>query len=118
MHESYSLYSLSNKKIEAKNKMEEQLYQIKSKANDEKDEGIKALLSEAIKKYDDWLFENPMESKNQYEEKTKEMNDAITEIMTMNTESTNQFDASKFNMPQTNQYNNDDNEEMKIEEID
>ena len=46
------------------------------------------------------------------------MNDAITEIMTMNTESTNQFDPSKFNMPETNQYNNDDTEEMKIEEID
>jgi len=109
---------LVKEKIEAKNKMEEQLYQIKSKANDEKDEGVKALLSEAIKKYDDWLFENPMESKEQYEEKTKEMTDAVAEIMTMNTGSTNHFDASKFNMPQTNQYNNDDTEEMKIEEID
>ena len=98
--------------------MEEQLYQIKSKANDEKDEGIKALLSEAIKKYDDWLFENPMESKEVYEEKTKEMNDALAEIMTLNTSSSNNFDASKFNMPETNEYNNDDIKDIKIEEID
>jgi L1 cell adhesion molecule like protein len=105
-------------KIEAKNKMEEQLYQIKSKANDEKDEGIKTLLGEIIKKHDDWLFENPMESKEAYEEKTKEMNDAVTEIMTLNTGSANEFDASKFNMPETNQYNNDDTEDVKIEEID
>jgi L1 cell adhesion molecule like protein len=105
-------------KIEAKNKMEEQLYQIKSKANDEKDEGVKSLLGEIIKKHDDWLFENPMESKEAYEEKTKEMNDAVTEIMTLNTGSTNEFDASKFNMPETNQYNNDDTEDVKIEEID
>jgi phage I-like protein len=105
-------------KIEAKNKMEEQLYQVKSKANDEKDEGIKALLSEAIKKYDDWLFENPMESKEVYEEKTKEMNDAVAEITSINGGSSNQFDPSKFNMPETNQYNNDDTEDVKIEEID
>ena len=105
-------------KIEAKNKMEEQLYQVKSKANDEKDEGIKALLSEAIKKYDDWLFENPMESKEVYEEKTKEMNDAVAEIASINGGSSNQFDPSKFNMPETNQYNNDDTEDVKIEEID
>lgn len=105
-------------KIEAKNKMEEQLYQIKSKANDEKDEGVKTLLGEIIKKHDDWLFENPMESKEAYEEKTKEMNDAVTEIMTLNTGSTNQFDSSKFNMPETNQYSTDDTEDVKIEEID
>ena len=109
---------LVKEKIEAKNKMEEQLYQIKSKANDEKDEGVKALMAEIIKKYDDWLFENPMESKEQYEEKTKEMNDAITEIASINAGSTNQFDASKFNMPETNQYKNDDTENIKIEEID
>jgi hypothetical protein len=46
------------------------------------------------------------------------MNDAVAEIMTLNTKSTNQFDASKFNMPEPNQYNNDDNEDVKIEEID
>jgi len=109
---------LVKEKIEAKNKMEEQLYQIKSKANDEKDEGIKALLSEAIKKYDDWLFENPMESKEVYEEKTKEMNDAVAEISSINGGSSNKFDASKFNMPETNEYNNDDTEDIKIEEID
>ena len=107
---------LVKEKIEAKNKMEEQLYQTKSKANDEKDEGVKALLAEIIKKYDDWLFENPMESKELYEEKTKEMNDAIAEIMSINRGSNSQFDASKFNMP--DQSNNDDTEEMKIEEID
>jgi L1 cell adhesion molecule like protein len=109
---------LVKEKIEAKNKMEEQLYQVKSKANDEKDEGIKALLSEAIKKYDDWLFENPMESKEVYEEKTKEMNDAVAEIVSINGGSSNQFDPSKFNMPETNEYNNDDTEDIKIEEID
>lgn len=94
-------------KIEAKNKMEEQLYQIKSKSNDEKDEGVKALMGEIIKKYDDWLFENPMESKELYEEKTKEMTEAIAEIMTMNSGSS-----------ETNQYNTDDTEDIKIEEID
>jgi L1 cell adhesion molecule like protein len=109
---------LVKEKIEAKNKMEEQLYQIKSKANDEKDEGVKALLSEAIKKYDDWLFENPMESKEQYEEKTKEMTDDVAEITSMNAGSSSNFDPSKFNMPETNQYNNDDTEDVKIEEID
>lgn len=109
---------LVKEKIEAKNKMEEQLYQIKSKVNDEKDEGVKALLGEILKKYDDWLFENPMESKELYEEKTKEMHDAIAEITSMNTSSSSNFDPSKFNMPETNQYNNDDTENIKIEEID
>jgi L1 cell adhesion molecule like protein len=106
-------------KIEAKNKMEEKLYQIKSKANDEKDEGIKSLLIEIIKKYEDWIFDNPMQTKELYEEKTKEINDAIEDIMSLNRSSTSNFDSSKFNMPQTNQYNNHDNDdEIKIEEID
>ena len=109
---------LVKEKIEAKNKMEEQLYQVKSKANDEKDEGVKSLLGEIIKKYDDWLFENPMESKEVYEEKTKEMNDAVAEIASINGGSSNQFDPSKFNMPETNEYNNDDTKDIKIEEID
>ena len=106
---------LVKERIEAKNKMEEQLYQAKSKVNDEKDEGLKSLLGEIIKKYDDWLFDNPIETKEKYEEKTKEMNEAIAEIMTMQPgTSASNFDPSKFNMPEQP----NENEEIKIEEID
>jgi len=110
---------LIKERIDSKNKMEEQLYQAKSKANEQKDQAVKSLLGEIIKKYDDWLFENPVETKEMYEEKTKEMNDAIDEIMTMQTGGSNSsnFDPSKYNVP-NQQSDEDEFKDVKIEEID
>jgi len=113
-------------RIEAKNKMEEQLYQAKSKCNDEKNDMIKAALGDTIKKYDDWLFENGSEAKEVYEEKTKEMNDMIAEIMTLQSSSGNMSgqsmpDFSNMNMPtgDTNKDDDDDDDSgPEIQEID
>jgi L1 cell adhesion molecule like protein len=119
---------LVKERIEAKNKMEEQLYQHKTKYNDEKNDMIKAAMGDTIKKYDDWLFENANEQKEVYEEKTKEMNDMIAEIMTLQSSNGTQGsgmnmpsgagvpDFSNMNMPQPDA--DDDNDGPEIQEID
>lgn len=116
---------LLKERIEAKNKMEEQLYQHKTKYNDEKSDMIKVALGDTIKKYDDWLFENGSEQKEVYEEKTKEMNDMVAEIMTLQassggmpsagTQGMNMPDFSNMNMPKQDA---DDNDGPEIQEID
>jgi L1 cell adhesion molecule like protein len=117
---------LVKERIEAKNKMEEQLYQHKTKYNDEKSDIIKAAMGDTIKKYDDWLFENGSEAKEVYEEKTKEMNDMMAEIMTLQSSSGTQGaggmggtgvpDFSNMNMPK--QDADDDDSGPEIQEID
>ena len=112
---------LVKERIEAKNKMEEQLYQHKTKYNDEKSDVIKAAMGDTIKKYDDWLFENGSEAKEVYEEKTKEMNDMMAEIMTLQASSGGMGgkgvpDFSNMNMPK--QDADDDDSGPEIQEID
>jgi L1 cell adhesion molecule like protein len=113
---------LVKERIEAKNKMEEQLYQHKTKYNDEKNDMIKAAMGDTIKKYDDWLFENASEQKEVYEEKTKEMNDMVAEIMTLKasggsgTQGMNMPDFSNMNIPKQDEEGDDSGPE--IQEID
>lgn len=113
---------LVKERIEAKNKMEQELYLNKTKYNDEKSDMIKAALGDTIKKYEDWLFENGSEAKEVYEEKTKEMNDMVAEIMTLKASSggmpngTGVPDFSNMNMPQTDA--DDDDSGPEIQEID
>jgi len=80
---------LVKERIEAKNKMEEQLYQTRSLLSDEKtNEAVKSAISDTIKKYDDWLFENQTQPKEVYEQKVTEMNNEVSEIMTIKSDNT------------------------------
>ena len=72
--------------IEAKNKLESYMYQIKSSLNDEKlkdkiDEDEKKSMEEKVQEYISWLDENPNESKEIYEEKQKDLEGQFMEIM-------------------------------------
>ena len=72
--------------IEAKNKLESYMYQIKSSLNDEKlkdkiDETEKKSMEEKVQEYITWLEENPNESKEIYEEKQKDLEGQFMEIM-------------------------------------
>jgi len=72
--------------IEAKNKLESYVYQIKSSLNDENlkdkiDETEKTNMEEKVKEYISWLDDHPKESKEIYESKQKELENQFTEIM-------------------------------------
>ena len=72
--------------IEAKNKLESYVYQIKSSLNDENlkdkiDETEKTNMEEKVKEYISWLDDHPKESKEIYESKQKELESQFTEIM-------------------------------------
>jgi hypothetical protein len=65
-------------RIEAKNSMEEQLYRIKSnQAVNVASEEIKKEYQEIVSEYDTWHLDNPGASKEEFETKTKEMNEAV-----------------------------------------
>ena len=69
-------------RIEAKNQFEEQLYRAKGsysnspKASDE----VKASFKDMMKTYDDWFTDNPSASKDEYNNKSKEMGDAVAKF--------------------------------------
>jgi L1 cell adhesion molecule like protein len=68
-------------RIEAKNKMEEQIYQLKStnsSAESKLDDVTKKAVSKIIQEYEDWHTENPSASKDEFEAKSKDMMDAVT----------------------------------------
>ena len=72
--------------VEAKNKLESYVYQIKSSLNDENlkdkiDETEKTNMEEKVKEYISWLDDHPKESKEIYESKQKELESQFTEIM-------------------------------------
>lgn len=76
-------------RVEAKNKLEEQIYNIKSKgtSSDEKDNidvDVKVSLIELADKHESWLSANPAETKEAYEEKTKELMDEVEKLMASN----------------------------------
>jgi L1 cell adhesion molecule like protein len=101
-------------RVDAKNKMEEQIYQLKSTisgTDDKMDAETKQKIGEIIKEYEDWHFDNPNASKETYEEKSKEMLDAVSSI-TANSSTT----ASEPDLKSTTM--DEDNFEPKIEEID
>jgi L1 cell adhesion molecule like protein len=70
-------------RIEAKNKMEEQIYQLKntnSSADNKIDADTKKKIDEVIKEYEDWHLDNPSATKDEFESKSKEMMDAVTSL--------------------------------------
>ena len=72
-------------RIEAKNSMEEQIYRAKSNPSLEKaSEDAKNEFKELITEYDSWHLENPGATKEEFETKTKEMNEAVQAFMKTN----------------------------------
>ena len=72
-------------RIEAKNSMEEQIYRAKSNPSLEKaSEDAKNEFKELITEYDSWHLENPGATKEEFETKTKEMNEAVQAFMKKN----------------------------------
>jgi L1 cell adhesion molecule like protein len=70
-------------RIEAKNRMEEQIYQLKntnSSAENKVDADTKKKIDEIIKEYEDWHLDNPNATKDEFESKSKEMMDAVTSL--------------------------------------
>ena len=72
--------------IEAKNKLESYMYQIKSSLNDEKlkdkiDETEKKNMEDKVQEYISWLDDHKTEAKEVYEEKQKELEGQFMEIM-------------------------------------
>jgi L1 cell adhesion molecule like protein len=72
-------------RIEAKNSMEEQIYRAKSNpAFKDASEEVKKQFQELIGEYDSWHLENPGATKEEFESKTKAMNEAVQAFMTEN----------------------------------
>jgi L1 cell adhesion molecule like protein len=70
-------------RIEAKNKMEEQIYQLKSSnsnAENKVDDSTKKAIQKIIQEYEDWHTDNPNASKEEFESKSKEMMDAVSGV--------------------------------------
>jgi L1 cell adhesion molecule like protein len=67
-------------RIEAKNRMEEQIYQLKSANSSTENtlgDEMKKNVEKIIKEYEDWHTDNPGASKEEFEVKTNEMIDAV-----------------------------------------
>jgi len=65
-------------RIEAKNSMEEQIYRNKNNESlKEASEDVKKEYQDMMSEYDTWHLNNPAASKEEFETKTKEMNDTI-----------------------------------------
>lgn len=75
----------AKERVEAKNSMEEQIYRAKtSEALKESDDDIKKKYQEMISEYETWHLDNAGASKEEFEEKTKEMNEAIQSFLKEN----------------------------------
>lgn len=108
-------------KVEAKNKFEAYLYQLKNSINgdlkDKLSESDKTLLNDKIKEYESWFDTHSSEEKDVYETKQKELEGVFMEIMknlsggTM-PENMNQPTPTASPEPASTEY------EPKIEEID
>lgn len=77
---------LMKERVEAKNKLEEQIYIIKGKGTptDDKDPismDVKVNLLELAGKYEEWLSGNSTETKDVYEAKTKELTEEFDRLM-------------------------------------
>ena len=72
-------------RIEAKNSMEEQIYRNKTNPSlNSASEEIKKSYSELLKEYEDWHLYNPAATKDEFEGKTKDMNDAVSAFIKEN----------------------------------
>lgn len=72
-------------RIEAKNSMEEQIYRAKNNESMKSvDEDIKKKFNDMMGEYESWHLNNPAASKEEFESKTKEMNESIQAFMKEN----------------------------------
>jgi L1 cell adhesion molecule like protein len=78
-------------RVEAKNRLEEQIYQIKSLKNGSEK------MEEIYNDFKKWIEENPMADKDVYESKSKELSDAIEKVK--NNASVSVPDAESDSMP-------------------
>jgi L1 cell adhesion molecule like protein len=75
----------TKERVEAKNGMEEKIYRAKtSESLKDADEEIKKKYQEMIGEYETWHLENPGSSKEEFEQKTKEMDEAVQAFMKEN----------------------------------
>jgi molecular chaperone DnaK (HSP70) len=99
-------------KIDAKNNLESQLYQIKNAMNGsdcKMSDDDKKIVNDKICEIEEWSF-NSSYQKSDYEAKQKELQDLFTKMMTSSGAAT--ADSSKIPVPEQ------DNFDPKIEEID
>ena len=108
-------------KVEAKNKFEAYLYQLKSSVTgelkDKLSESDRTLINDKIKEYESWFDSHPSEEKDSYESKQKELEGVFMEIMknvSGGMPDSPNMDESVPQKPSTSE----DNFEPKIEEID
>jgi L1 cell adhesion molecule like protein len=109
--------NLMKEKIEAKQQLENLLYQVKSDISGEKykdsiDENSKKMVNDKIKEMQDWLDINPNAETVEYTEKCKIVNNLLSSIMSP---------ANTGEKTQSNAYKNDNDNDDKgpqIEEID
>jgi L1 cell adhesion molecule like protein len=77
--------SEQKERIEAKNSMEEQMYRAKNNESMKTvDEEIKKKFNVMMEEYESWHLNNPAASKEEFESKTKEMNEAVQTFMKEN----------------------------------
>lgn len=105
-------------RIEAKNRMEEQIYQLKStnsSKDSQLDDATKKSIDKIIEEYESWHTDNPSASKEEFEAKSKEMVDAVSKFSggASTGTSASSFDPSSFTKEPVNE---DDGPE--IQEID
>ena len=101
-------------KIEAKNNLEAQLYQVKNMMNGtdcKMSEDDKKNVTDKINELEEWCF-NSSYQKSEYEAKQKELQDFVMKVMAAS--------GNNFNEPSSSEpsYTEKDNFEPKIEEID
>jgi L1 cell adhesion molecule like protein len=105
-------------RIEAKNRMEEQIYQLKStnsSKDSQLDDATKKSINKIIEEYEEWHTNNPSASKEEFEAKSKEMVDSVSKFSAGSSSgpNTSSFDPSSFTKEPVNE---DDGPE--IQEID
>ena len=102
-------------RIEAKNSMEEQLYRNKTNPSlNSASEEIKKNYSEMLKEYEDWYLYNPGSTKEEFEGKTKDMNDAVTAFIK---EHIGEDAAAGVGMPEPMSFSPDGKNTMSQEDL-
>ena len=94
---------LIKERIEAKNRLEGEIYNLKNKESSSNNENEKKQLKNLFDTYDDWLKMNDDVSKELYETKLSELNEDISKINVNNDnndkKSSSIFDDEKYDGP-------------------
>jgi len=115
---------IQKERIESKNKMEEQIYNIKnmttkesSDENTKMSEDNKTLLNEIANKYELWLSDNISETKEKYDEKIKEMNEAVEQVVGKGTDKGTDKGTNKEGMESNFQGMSQDDQPEELKEL-